>query len=108
MRDRQSKELILASMILAASSASLNRRSENVVVEAVVISELKFRDVQRQIFGADLVIAADDAALEDRPEAFNRVGVDRADNVLPRAVIDGRAGIRSGRHRRGFRRSRAS
>ena len=55
---------------------------------AVIIAELKFRDVQRQIFAADLVIAADDAALNDRPEAFNRVGVDRADDVLPDAVID--------------------
>jgi hypothetical protein len=44
--------------------APLNRRSENVVVEAVVIFELAFSDIERQIFGAYLVVAADDAALE--------------------------------------------
>ncbi len=69
-------------------SAALNSRSENIVVEAVVIFELTFRDVQRQIFTADLMITADDAALEDAPEAFNRVRVDRADDVLVRLVVD--------------------
>jgi hypothetical protein len=51
-------------------SASLNRRSENVIIEAVVISELKFRDVQRHVFGAHLVERAHHAALEDRPKAL--------------------------------------
>ena len=64
------------------SLTSAYRRSENIRVEAVVVAELKFRDVQRHIFGADFVERADHAALEDRPEAFNRVGVDRADDVL--------------------------
>jgi hypothetical protein len=40
-----------------------NSRSENVRVHPVVIPELKFRDVQRQMFGADFVEAADDFAL---------------------------------------------
>ena len=35
--------------------ASLNRRSENVVVEPVIISELKLRNVQRKIFGAHVL-----------------------------------------------------
>lgn len=48
---------------------------ENVRVVPVVVPELRFRDVQRQVLGRDLVIAADDAALEQRPEAFNRVRV---------------------------------
>jgi hypothetical protein len=39
------------------------------------IAELEFRNVERHIFGAHLVEASDDAALEDRPEAFNRVRV---------------------------------
>lgn len=69
--------------------ASLNRRSENVGIEAVVITELKLRNIQRQIFLADLMIAADDAALEDAPEALNRIRVNCADNVLTVAVIDG-------------------
>ena len=67
---------------------SLDRRSEDVVVQAVVVAELKLRDVQRQILGADLVERADDPALEDAPEAFNRIRVDRADNVTFRGVVD--------------------
>src|SRR5882724_1601012 len=52
------------------ASTSLNRRSENVVIEAVVVAELKFGDVERHIFGADLVERADDAALEDAPRGY--------------------------------------
>lgn len=65
------------------------RRPKNVIVEAVVIFELAFRDVERKVLAADLVIAADDAALELRPEALNRVRVDRADNVTLGGMIDG-------------------
>jgi hypothetical protein len=36
-------------------SAPLNRHSENVVVKAVVIAELKFSDIQRQVLADDLV-----------------------------------------------------
>ena len=64
------------------ASAACYRRSKHVGVVAVVVAELKFRDVQRHIFGAHLVERADHAALEDAPKAFNRVGVNRADNVL--------------------------
>src|SRR6185369_16468178 len=69
--------------------ATLNSRAENVAIKAVVVFELAFRDVQRQIFAADFVIAADDAALELRPEALNRVRVHRADHVAMRGMIDG-------------------
>jgi len=68
--------------------ASSHRFSENIFVPAIVIPELKFRDIKREIFSANLVERSDDSALEDRPEAFNRIGVDRADNVLPARVID--------------------
>jgi hypothetical protein len=54
----------------------------------IVVAELKFGDVQRKIFGADFVKCADNAALEDRPEAFNRVRVDDAVDVLALGVID--------------------
>ena len=33
--------------------------------------------------------STDDAALNDRPEALNRIGVNRADNVLGLGVVDG-------------------
>lgn len=60
----------------------LYHHSEDIGVVAVVIFELTFRDGERHIFGADLVIAADNRSLEDRPEALNRLSVNRADNIL--------------------------
>ena len=63
--------------------------SENIAIQAIVVPELKLRDVQRQILRTDLVEASDDPALEDAPEPFNRVRVDRADNVLLLGVRDG-------------------
>jgi hypothetical protein len=44
-------------------------------VLSVVVSELKFRDVERQIFGADFVERADHPALEDALKALNRIGI---------------------------------
>jgi hypothetical protein len=70
------------------ASADCYRGPEDIGVVAVVIPKLKFSDVQRQILLADLVIAADDPALEDAPKAFNRVGMDRADNVFASGMFD--------------------
>jgi hypothetical protein len=42
-----------------------------------------------QIFLADLVIGANDATLENRPEALNRIGVNRANDMPANGVIDG-------------------
>lgn len=70
-------------------SASLNRRAENVRIEAVIIAELKLRNVQRQMLLADFVERADDTALEDAPKPFNRVRVNCADHVASGFVIDG-------------------
>ena len=64
------------------ASAACYRRIKHIGIVAVVVSELKFRDVQRQIFGAHLVVRPDHAALEDAPKAFNRVGVNSANYVL--------------------------
>jgi hypothetical protein len=73
---------------LRAFSTPINHCAENVGVCAIVVSKLKFRDVQRQVLGADLMECADHAALEDRPESLNRVGMDRADNVLIAVVVN--------------------
>jgi hypothetical protein len=67
---------------------SSDRLAEDVLIIAVVVAELEFGDVQRQILGADLVECADYAAFEDRPEALDRVRVDRADDVLTLAVVN--------------------
>jgi hypothetical protein len=66
---------------------SLDRRSENVHVLPVVITELEFGDIERHIFAAHFVECADDAALEDRPEAFNGLSVDCTDDVLTPGMI---------------------
>lgn len=65
-----------------------NRLPEDVVVKAVIIAELKLSDVQRQIFLADLMIAAHNSAFEDAPKTFNRLSVDCTNNVLAFPVID--------------------
>jgi hypothetical protein len=75
--------------VILIRSALLNSCSENVVVISIVVSELKLSDVQMQIFLADLVVGSHDAALEDRPETFNRIGVNRTNDVLANGMIDG-------------------
>jgi hypothetical protein len=74
-------------------SASLNCRSENVRVLPVVIPELELGNIEGHVFPADLVERADDPALEDAPEALNRIRVHRADHVPASAVADGAVGI---------------
>jgi len=68
--------------------AAPDRLAEDVLIVAVVVAKLEFRDVERHIFGADFVECAHNAAFENRPEAFNGVGVDRADNVLALGVVN--------------------
>src|SRR5258708_4271451 len=62
--------------------------ADDVLILPVVVAELELSDVERQVLGADFVERADHASLEDRPEAFNRVGVDRSDHVLALGVVD--------------------
>src|SRR5665213_1389488 len=61
-------------------SCALNRRSENVVLEAVIIAELRFSDIERQVLAADFMERTNNAALEYVPKAFNRLGVRGTDN----------------------------
>ncbi len=68
--------------------AALYRRPENIGILTVVIAELKLGDVERQIPLAHLVVRPDDSALEDRPEALNRVRVDRTDDVLTERAVN--------------------
>src|SRR6266487_4174617 len=69
-------------------SASFNRRSEDVRVLTVIVAELELSNIERHVLAADLVKRAEHAALEDRPEALNRIRVNRADNIFVRGVID--------------------
>lgn len=69
-------------------SASLNGRSENVVVKAIIVPELELCNVKMQVFLAHVMESTNDTALEDAPEALNRIGMHRANDVLPMRVID--------------------
>jgi len=73
--------------------ASINCRSENVCVLPVIIAELELDNIERHIFPAHFVERADDAALENRPEAFNGLSMNRADDVLASRVVNGRVSV---------------
>jgi hypothetical protein len=73
----------------AASSASCYSRLENVLVLAVVEPPRKLIQIERQILLAHVVVRADDAALEQRPERFKIVGVDVTSHVFASLVING-------------------
>ena len=71
------------------NSASLDRRSENIRVFPIIIAELELGNIERYIFPAYLVEAPDDAALEDRPETFDSLGMDCAHDILPLGMVNG-------------------
>jgi len=70
------------------ASASCYRLSEDVSILAVVVTELKFCKVQRQILFTNVMIRADDPALEQAPEVLKVVSVYFAAHVLARAMVD--------------------
>jgi hypothetical protein len=88
-RRRQGTAIAIAASIrdLCSSFSILNRCTEDVNVVPVVIAELKLSNIQ--ILFADFVERPDNAALQDRPKAFNRIGVDCANYMLTNGVING-------------------
>jgi hypothetical protein len=74
-------------------SASPDRFTEDVRVLAVVVAELELGDVERQILVGYLMEGADHAALHERPETFDGLSVDGADNVLADCMVNRRVGI---------------
>ena len=73
-------------------SASLDRRPEDICVLPVIVAELELGNIQRHIFPAHFVERADHAAFEDRPEAFDGLSMDCADNILPSRMVNSRVG----------------
>ncbi len=69
------------------------RRSEDVVIVPVIITQLELGNIQMQVLFADLVESADAAAFDQRPEALDRVGLNGTNNKFASAVIDGRVRI---------------
>src|SRR5436190_15159591 len=51
-----------------ATSAIRYQRPERIGFAAHVMTELEFADIEREIGFADLVVVADDASLDERPE----------------------------------------
>jgi hypothetical protein len=74
-------------------SAPCYRGLEDIGVISIVVPELKFRDVQRHVLGTDLMERADDAPLENAPEALNRLSMDRTDDVLMFGMVNGRVRV---------------
>jgi hypothetical protein len=70
------------------ASAPCYRFSENIRVHSVVVPELKLRNVEGHVLGADFVERANNAALNQRPETFNRVGVNGTDDIFLRLVAN--------------------
>ncbi len=70
------------------ASASCYRFTKDIGILAVIVTELKLSQVERQIFLTDVVEAAHDATLEEAPERFEIVGVNLAANIFALTVTD--------------------
>jgi hypothetical protein len=77
----------------SSPSAPLDRRSEDICVLPVVVTELEFCNIERHIFPAHFVECADHATLEDRPKAFDGLSVDRSDDILTARMVNSRVWI---------------
>ena len=64
------------------ASAACYRLAENIGFMAIVKPELELREVERQIFLADVVIRPNNAALEQGPERINRLRMDFATHIF--------------------------
>ena len=69
------------------ASASSYRCSKEVGILAVVVTKLKFIQIQRQAFLADVMVGADDTAFEQRPEAFDVIGMHFTAHILMRLMV---------------------
>jgi len=69
------------------NSSSLDRRSENIRVFPIIIAELELGNIERHIFPAHFVERADYTALEDRPEAFDGLSMDGANDILTPGMV---------------------
>jgi hypothetical protein len=65
-----------------AHSTPLNRRSENVVIKAVIIPELELSNIEVKVLFVDVVEGSDDAALEGRPRNPQSFGYEQRRRCL--------------------------
>jgi hypothetical protein len=85
MVSQQQTKLLLqrrAQKIAPSEKYSLKRGSKNIRIVPIVIAELELANVEHKIFLADLMERANRAVCEHQPGAFNRIRMDRADNII--------------------------
>ena len=70
------------------ASAPCYGLTEDILVVPVVVAPFELGNVERQILRADVVEGPDNAALQERPDAVDRAGVDLAANVFAPAMSD--------------------
>jgi hypothetical protein len=73
-----------------ATSATRHEQSKRIFLVSRVVAELEFVDVERKVSIAHFMEVADDAALQKRPETFDVLSVNRANDVLACGVVDNR------------------
>ncbi len=74
------------------ASATSYRRPEDIGVRAVIVAPFKLGDIERQILLRDVMERAENATLQERPEAVNGLRVDVAPDVFAAHVVH--AGVR--------------
>jgi hypothetical protein len=72
----------------SVASASCYSCAKNVCVLAIVVPELELREVQRQVFLTDMVVVANDSALQEAPKVLDIVRMNLAAYILASAVAD--------------------
>lgn len=72
---------------------SFDRRSEDILVLPIVITELELGNIERHVFSAHFVERADHAALEDRPKSLDGLSMDGADDILASRMVNGRVWV---------------
>lgn len=71
------------------TSATRYEQIDEIGIAARIVPELEFVDVEWHVGIRQLVISADHPALEQRPEAFDVLSVNRTDDVLSFGVVNG-------------------
>src|SRR5258705_13382819 len=86
MTERRNPQYELSYLFSTEHLTRHDRATEYVRVLAVVIPKLEFIDVERKILTRDFMECADNAALHQRPEAFNGLRVNVAMHVFSGSV----------------------
>lgn len=63
--------------------------TKNALIQPAIIPELELGNVQRDVLPTHFVEATNDTALQNAPEAFDSVGVDRPDDLAVSGVVHG-------------------